>query len=150
MGNLHRQMGNLPAAESSFHARCVPNCVPIKKFLQMIKLEKVGGDLIKGHLALYKNGTCWLVYNNRTHKVVEPCMNDEKKAIELIDKLLEEEKIKENNNQKINKKNIINKEKMKWIDYWKQACKGKKFGSRAEVNSFMKEQAKIWREKYKK
>lgn len=69
---------------------------------------------------------------------------------EIINK---ENKIKKKLIQKPKKekksiKKPINKKKTmeSWREFWSKSCKGKKFGSRAEVNNYMKEMAKKYKE----
>lgn len=89
---------------------------------------------------IYKNGDkCYTLINTLNGKVHGYCMEEEKakKQYELLERWHFEEKNKLSNNKKMET----------WREFWTKSCKGKKFpGGRAEINQFMKEKAKEYRE----
>jgi hypothetical protein len=120
------------------------------------KPSKEGGDLIEGNYHIIKNGDCWTLYNTLNKKVIEPCLSSEERAKEIMKGLLEGDR-KEDTKKIIEKHRKIlhddsikkinnNKSKMTWIEFYKEHTKGKKFGSRSEVNAHMKELSKKYRE----
>lgn len=118
---------------------------------------KCGGDMIEGNYMIIKNGDCWTLYNTLNKKVLEPCLDEEKKAIEIMKGLIENDKkadVKQviEKHRKVLYKDSLKKikgsvkSKMTWIEFYKQQTKGKKFGSRAAVNAHMKECSKKYKE----
>lgn len=112
---------------------------------------KVGGDLVEGDYMLIKNGECWTVYNRLNQKIIEPCLPTEEKGTSLIKELVKLDEVKELKDLAVKHREVLrkdtltklknnnNKDKMEtWIEFYKKNTKGKKFGSRAEVNAHMK------------
>lgn len=138
-------------------------------------VETHGGEIEhtqyhKGHYRAYKNGESWSVMNNMTHEHLAQDIDEDKaqKLLEELDKMEHQQdipKIVEKEKKKIEKSIVKEKKKprkkkekkvvsptikrttMTWLEFWSSYCKGKKFGSRAAVNTAMKEAAKEWRAK---
>lgn len=145
--------------------RKVPNCVPLKEEwieigtgmyhfpvheTMMLKIEQ---PLIGGSYKLYKQSDeCYTLTNIDTGKVHGYCMTEDeaKKKMDLLCRVRDEEVTKKIVKEDLSKKNIVHKKTkpMKsWREFWSDACKGKKFsGGRKEINEFMKQKAKEYRE----
>jgi hypothetical protein len=120
---------------------------------------KVGGKYV-----MYQNGECYTVLNYTTGRVLAYCTTKEKaeKQIDMLNRMEEEEELQKGYEKdksdivklreeahaevvekakKIKRKyNKKEKSKMQtWREFYAQQTKGKKFGSRAEVNAHMKQ-----------
>ena len=114
---------------------------PLENKMQF-KIEK---PIIGGSYSLYQNGEdCWTLMNIETGKVHGYCMKeqDAKKQLNLLQRIQNEETTKNIVKSDIEQKKKIKsytKTKMQtWREFYSQKTKGKKFGSRAEVNEWMR------------
>ena len=95
--------------------------------------------------------TCKSIINIDSGRVENHCLTESeaKKKQELLNRLYDEEKARI-----IVKKEVLDKKKKmppktsakSWRDFYASQVKGKKFKNRAEVNSFMRECSKKWKE----
>lgn len=127
----------------------VPNCVPLKEtwVIQGGRLVPVliGG----GPYKVYDSSpTCKSIINIESGKVENHCLTESEanKKQELLNRLYDEEKAR-----LTVKKDVLNKKKKmpetkSWKDFYAAQVKGKKFKNRAEVNAFMRECSKKWKE----
>lgn len=127
----------------------VPNCVPFKETWVV-----QGGRLVpvlvgSGPYKVYDSSpTCKSIINIDSGKVENHCLTESeaKKKQELLNRLYDEEKAR-----LIVKKDVLDKKKKmptarSWKDFYASQVKGKKFKNRQEVNAFMKECSKKWKE----